>query len=389
MKRMSWRIAGVLATSLCTIGFMANAVWAQPKNGLTDQSRVAPQAVAKTTVTVGYPPGDMPNYIFPMIAPASDTPADIFWFIEQFWRPLYFFGQGAGSGFNESLSLAYPPTWSNGGKTATIKLKNWKWSDGQPITTRDVEFWINLLKADKSGYANYISGNFPDNVSSFKYLSPTTMQITFNAAYNQNWLLYNQLSVIFVAPQHAWDKTSATGKIGDYDLTTAGAQAVYKYLNGQSLNVTGYTSSPLWQVVDGPYHLVSYQPNSEVTIAPNPNYSGPVKSHISTIQFLNFTSDEAEYLDVLSGKIDYGYVPFADMPSVGRVKSLGYRVEPWPQGGMNYAVYNYSNPVEGPLFKQLYIREAIQSLVDQPAYIRVALYGDGVPRTPCRSSLVS
>lgn len=379
MKRKSWRIAGVLATSLCTIGFMANAVWAQPKNGLTDQSRVAPQAVAKTTVTVGYPPGDMPNYIFPMIAPASDTPADIFWFIEQFWRPLYFFGQGAGSGFNESLSLAYPPTWSNGGKTATIKLKNWKWSDGRPISTRDVEFWINLLKADKSGYANYISGNFPDNVSSFKYLSPTTMQITFNAAYNQNWLLYNQLSVIFVAPQHAWDKTSATGKIGDYDLTTAGAQAVYKYLNGQSLNVTGYTSSPLWQVVDGPYHLVSYQPNSEVTIAPNPNYSGPVKSHISTIQFLNFTSDEAEYLDVLSGKIDYGYVPFADMPSVGRVKSLGYRVEPWPQGGMNYAVYNYSNPVEGPLFKQLYIREAIQSLVDQPAYIRVALYGDGVP----------
>ena len=104
-----------------------------------------------------------------------------------------------------------------------------------------------------------------------------------------------------------------------------------------------------------------------------------MKSHISTIQFLNFTSDEAEYLDVLSGKIDYGYVPFADMPSVGRVKSLGYRVEPWPQGGMNYAVYNYSNPVEGPLFKQLYIREAIQSLVDQPAYIRVALYGDGVP----------
>ena len=74
MKRMSWRIAGVLATSLCTIGFMANAVWAQPKNGLTDQSRVAPQAVAKTTVTVGYPPGDMPNYIFPMIAASVGHP---------------------------------------------------------------------------------------------------------------------------------------------------------------------------------------------------------------------------------------------------------------------------------------------------------------------------
>jgi hypothetical protein len=78
------------------------------------------------TVTVAYLPGDMPNYIFPMIAPASDTPADIFWFIEQFWRPLYWFGGSkGGSGFNEALSLAYPPTFSNGGRTATIKLKNW------------------------------------------------------------------------------------------------------------------------------------------------------------------------------------------------------------------------------------------------------------------------
>ena len=67
------------------------------------------KAGSGATVTVAYLPGDMPNYIFPMIAPASDTPADIFWFIEQFWRPLYWFGDSkGGSGFNESLSLAYP-----------------------------------------------------------------------------------------------------------------------------------------------------------------------------------------------------------------------------------------------------------------------------------------
>ena len=378
MHKYRWRLAGTIAASLCMLGLVAGVASGQ-SSANARRGASTHHAVVNTTVTVAYPPGGMPNYIFPMIAPASDTPADIFWFIEQFWRPLYFFGQGAGSGFNESLSLAYPPVWSNGGRTATIKLKSWKWSDGRPITTRDVEFWINLLRADRSQYANYIAGNFPDNVTSFQYLSPTTMSITFNKAYNQNWLLYNQLSVIFVAPQHAWDKTSANGKIGNYDLTTAGAQAVWKFLNSQSLNVTTYQTNPLWQTVDGPYHLVSYQPNSEVTIAPNPTYSGPVKSHIAKIQFLNFTSDAAEYLDVLSGKIDYGYVPFANMPSASQVKAAGYRIEPWPQGGMNYAVYNYSNPTVGPLFKQLYIRQAIQSLVDQPAYIRVALYGDGVP----------
>ena len=258
-------------------------------------------------------------------------------------------------------------------------MKDWKWSDGQPITTRDVEFWMNMLRNNRSGYANYIPGNFPDNVSFVRLHQPDAFSAHLQPPYNQNWLLYNQLSVIFVAPQHAWDKTSMNGKIGNYDLTPAGAQAVYKFLNSESLNVTSYQSDPLWQTVDGPYRLESYQPNSEVTIVPNPNYSGSPRSKLSKIEFLNFTSDSAEYLQVLAGKIDYGYIPFADAPGDARVKALGYRVDPWPQGGMNYAVYNFTNPTVGPLFKQLYIRQAIQSLIDQPAYIRRPCTAIGVP----------
>ena len=40
------------------------------------------------------------------------------------------------------MSLANDPTWSNGNKTVTFTLKsNYKWSDGQPITSKDVLFW--------------------------------------------------------------------------------------------------------------------------------------------------------------------------------------------------------------------------------------------------------
>ena len=40
------------------------------------------------------------------------------------------------------MSLANDPVWSNGDTTATITLKsNYKWSDGQPITSRDVLFF--------------------------------------------------------------------------------------------------------------------------------------------------------------------------------------------------------------------------------------------------------
>ena len=271
-------------------------------------------------VTVAYLPGTQPVDIFPMFPPADDTTQEIFWFVEQMWRPLYWFGNTSGGlTFNQSLSLAYPPVFSNGNKTVTIKMKNWKWSDGQPITTRDVEFWINMLKANKSSYANYVPGYLPDNIASVSYTSSTTFSITFKQAYSSNWLLYNQLCLLFPMPQHAWDKTSATGKIGNYDQTTAGAKAVFAYLNSQAGKLSTYNSDPLWQVVDGPFHLKSYAPNSQVVLAANKHYSGPDKPKLSTVTFLNFTSDTAEYNELLSGNIDYGYIPFNDLSSKSRV----------------------------------------------------------------------
>jgi peptide/nickel transport system substrate-binding protein len=332
------------------------------------------------TVTMAYPPGTEPVDIFPMFPPQDDTTQEIFWFVEQMWRPLYWFGNTAGGmTFNPALSLAYPPVFSNGNKTVTITMKSWKWSDGQPITTRDVEFWMNLLMANKAQYANYVPGYFPDNIASIKYTSTTTFSITFDQAYSTNWLLLNQLCLIFPMPQHAWDKTSATGKIGNYDLTTAGAKAVFAFLSSAASHLSTYTTNPLWQVVDGPFHLKSYDANSQVTLAANPNYSGPDKPKIAAVQFLNFTSDAAEYNELLSGNLDYGYVPFNDLASDSRVTSLGYSIVPWAQAGMNYASFNYTNPTTGSLFSQLYIRQALQHLTDQQGMITAALHGSGVP----------
>src|SRR5579862_3339069 len=80
------------------------------------------------TVTMAYPPGTEPVDIFPMFPASDDTTQEIFWFVEQMWRPLYWFGDTSGGmTFNGSLSLANPPVFSNGNKTVTITMKNWKW----------------------------------------------------------------------------------------------------------------------------------------------------------------------------------------------------------------------------------------------------------------------
>jgi len=67
-------------------------------------------------------------------------------FAQLMYRPLYWFGAGAQPLLNPSLSLANPPTWS--ANTATITLKHYTWSNGSPVTTADVMFWINSSRTE-------------------------------------------------------------------------------------------------------------------------------------------------------------------------------------------------------------------------------------------------
>jgi hypothetical protein len=71
-------------------------------------------------------------------------------------------------------------------------------------------------------------------------------------------VLYNELSEIVPIPQKAWDKTSASSPVGNYDTTAAGAKAVYKFINSQATQERTYASNPLWGVVDGPWKLSAF-----------------------------------------------------------------------------------------------------------------------------------
>ena len=62
--------------------------------------------------------------------------------------------------------------------TYTIKLRDdAKWSDGTPVTTRDVEFWWNLVTNNKDEWASYKKGFFPDGAD-LKIIDDHTFSIT-------------------------------------------------------------------------------------------------------------------------------------------------------------------------------------------------------------------
>ncbi|HVA22619.1 MAG TPA: ABC transporter substrate-binding protein [Candidatus Micrarchaeia archaeon] len=325
-------------------------------------------------------PGFTPKWIFPLYTPTNyyfDVVAD---FDLQMYRPLYAFGRGAQDAANPSLSLADPPVYSNGGRTVTIALKRYLWSDGRPLTTRDVEFDLNLIRANKSLWGPYHAGNLPDDIVSADWISATRFSITFNRVYSHLWLQANQLTDLIPLPQHAWDRTSPTGPVGNYDRTTKGAKAVYAFLAKQAGTVQTYQTNPLWKVDDGPWSLKQFDPTTaDTTFVPNRRYSGPVKPRLAAFKLVTFTSEAAEMDALRSGSLTYGYLPYTDINQARYFQHRGYTVAPWKWVAINYAETDHTSPVSKAMLNQLYVRQALQHLVDQPAYIKTFLDGYGTP----------
>jgi peptide/nickel transport system substrate-binding protein len=154
--------------------------------------------------------------------------------------------------------------------------------------------------------------------------------------------------------------------VGNYDETTSGAKAVYAFLQKEGSDMTTFTTNPLWKVVDGPWTLSSFQSNGDYSYVPNKNYSGTDKPILSKWVNTTFTSDAAE-LDTLraGGALDVASLPLNDIKQVNILKSEGYSVASVPIPGVAEIVPNFYNASVGPILRQLYIRQAMEDLIDQ------------------------
>jgi peptide/nickel transport system substrate-binding protein len=336
--------------------------------------------------TWALPPAAVPNWIFPFIDPAHSTIDNRNQFDYLMYRPLYWFGNNGQPVINPAVSLANLPVYSNGNKTVTIALKPYRWSNGETVTSQDVAFWLNMMLAERAQWAYYVPGGLPDNLSGYKILSPTTIQLSLKSAYSPSYFTNNELSQITPLPL-AWDKTSDSSQ-GHCASSVSACPAVWKYLHSLSEKVSTYDNSPVWRVVDGPWYLASYQTTGLSVFKPNPKYSGPVKPRLSEFVEQPFTTESAE-LDVLrSGKISVGYLPTTDLGQKDVIARSGYNLNVWVDAGINYFPYNFNNPTVGPVFKQLYFRQAVQHLINQPEYISKIFQGyaspdyGGVPNSP-------
>jgi peptide/nickel transport system substrate-binding protein len=404
--------------------------------GVAGSSSAAPHRPATPSGTAYWAEGaaSPPNWILPFDSLQYFDQANINQFQQLMYRPLYWIGYDGQPQLNQALSLADAPVLSNGGLTATITLKHYRWSNGAVLDAQDVVFFMNMARSERNELGGYAPGEFPANVTSVTASSPTSSTVTFKftQAYNTNWLVLNELAQITPMPL-AWDiKTLIDGKparptsggCSSMDWNPGAIRnchAVWGFLTDdgglsphavEAGDLATYATNPLWQVVDGPWHLTGFSDSSgEVTMEPNPTYSGPVKPSIAKFTELPFSSSEAEFNALAAGGTtapDVGYLPLENAPAAPKMGVVGpnaaalvnsynlYETYSWQT---NYFPINFNSTGDGgaagPIFNQLYIRQALTELVNQPGIIKsvdknYAVDDDGpVPTEPATSYLSS
>jgi peptide/nickel transport system substrate-binding protein len=165
------------------------------------------------------------------------------------------------------LATAYQ--WSNGGKTLTLTVrKGVKFSDGKPMTARDVAFTFNLLKKNPS----LTPASPPPVPVSATAPNPTTAVLTFSQPEYANLFL---IGGTYIVPQHIWQNVSNPAAFANPNPVGTGP---YKVSQFSTLRYTLSRNTKYWQLS---------------------------KVHVPSIIFPNYVSNDTANPDLSSGLIDY------------------------------------------------------------------------------------
>ena len=345
------------------------------------------------TITIAEGAGANPNYIFPYYSGQYCSVSNIN-LMEPIFRPLYWFGLGASAAIQPQISQAKLPVFSNGNKTVTIKMKGWKFADGQVVNAESVMFFLNMAHAVPADFCTYSPGlGIPDQIASATGKGNTVV-LHMKAPQSPLWFTDNELAII-TPLANAWDKTSATqsakcasGTFGAASTDVA-CKNVYAYLNTQGSTVSTFTDKMWTSGTDGPWRLSQMDNLGNATFVPNRHYMGPQKAQVATVKLVAFTSATAEENQLQAGTIDIGYVDpsilTSPAPAPGKVGpnwgqlAKRYNLKENVTFADNEMNLNFGKNPGGAFINQLYVRQALQSSIDQVAIDKNAFKGYAIP----------
>lgn len=240
------------------------------------------------------------------------------------YETLLFFNREQAGQVQPWLAQSY--TWSNNGQTVTFKLRDGvTWSDGQPFTSADVVFTLNLLHQypalDGNGLWHVISSvSAPDS---------STVAVNFNqTSYTQLWYLAGQT---YMVPQHVWQ--SVTDPVKYTDTNPVGT---------------------------GPYTLGSFNPQLYV-FEKNAHYWQHGLPKIDELRYPAYTSNTSADLLLNSGKVDWTGLFTPNIQSTYVAKNTKNNHYWFPPDNV---VMLYLNDAKAP-FNNVNVRKAISDVIDR------------------------
>ena len=213
-------------------------------------------------------------------------------------------------------------------------------------------------------------------------------------AFNPGFFLNDQLALnLYPLPSQDWNVAAAGGPHLNWNVP-ANAKKIYDYLNKAGGQVGNFGSNPLWKIADGPFVLKSFSPvTASWTAKANPDFGGTQKPYISTLQGVTYTGITPMINAMRTGSLDIGSIDFSQLADVSSLKSQGYSVFGLPDFGWAGVIWNFKNTVHhfDKIISQLYFRQVMAMLVDEPAIIAGIYHGaaglaygpvPSVPKTP-------
>ena len=256
------------------------------------------------------------------------------WIIEQITQPL-FTVTSDGKGVTPWLATGY--TESANGLTYTISLrKGVKFSDGTPMTSKDVQFSLEQTMAASQGWG-YID-------SAIKSVgAPSADTVTVNLKYK--W-----------APILADLALFANGVVPDnYGGKTAAA----------------FYAAPIGT---GPFKFDYWHKGSALKLIKNTDYWQPGKPYLNSVTWTDVPNDNTRQLQVTSGQAQIDQFPA--WSTVSQLKANpAVALSLFPSTETTYLAFNEK---VAP-FQDVNVRRAISYAIDRSALVKAVLFGNGQP----------
>lgn len=318
------------------------------------------------TLTVALPGQTNLDWYLPITDAAADSVYNT-WLQDQIFKPLIHLNDKYQIVWKSSIASNI--TYNAAGTVYHVFIgKNWKWSDGTPVTAKDLMFTWNVVKVasvDNTQPWPFVgagTGNIPSGIKSVVENNSHEVTFTLDKPANQQWFIYNGLIQLTPMPAQALDRYGSNWS------------KEVQYLGSIAASPTAAEMAS-----DGPYELQSATSSQKWVFTPNPDYGGH-KSLVSKLIFEYEGSSSSELAALENKAIDLGWVDPTELGVKPKLLAQGDKILPDYSLGVFYTEMNmYPGTKDSAIMNQLYVRQALMDSINQPAIVKDIYHGYAIP----------